>query len=496
MDMDFKNFLFKNPQKAILGIFIIFWIAIFFLFSALWNRYATHDIDVATDQALIINNYLLTINTEDTTAMSKATGIVLKSEDTPIEDIYFSIYSALGETLYANTTSARNLSILSFKNIDERILDSETSMSSSSTRYDTVLQKDCIITATYSSSQDHYIVSECPIRNDVSILGFFDSMSKKITLIFILIVIANVCIFFLYKHISNIAKLRKYIIQLSEEDDIVDQDDIRLTMENSVNGITSDLYTLYKKRIDILKQNDLEREKAILDEKNKLYSKRTLANNLNHEIKTPIGIIIGYLDTLLNHPNIDKETQRSFLKKCLINTQRLQNMVVNIAMINRIEDGSNNIALEDVNIYNIANLAKEDLKFTLEECNMSFHIEMEEDIFVRGNEMLLYNVFCNLIKNSCFYSGGSDITLKLKAQDGRAYVFTFSDNGKGVPEESVQKLFTRFYRIDKDKNKKSGTGLGLPIVKESISLCGGHISANNADEGGLEFTFSLPMSQK
>ena len=495
MVMDFKNLTFKNPQKAIIGVFIIFWLAILLLFGALWNRYATHNINVAKDQVVVINNYLLTISTEDTTALSKATAIFLKSEDTPIEDLFFSIYSESGNLLYTNSSSSRNNKLLSFQNIDDQIINSKTEISVSSIRYDTVLQKECIITASYESDNEHYIISECTINNDISLWGFFSSMSKKIILILILAIVANVCMFFLNKHISNIARLRKYILQLSEEDDIVKNDPITLTMENSVKGITTDLYTLYKKRIDILKQNDLEREKAIIDEKNRLYSKRTLANNLNHEIKTPIGIIIGYLDTMLNHPNIDKETLQSFLKKCLINTQRLQNMVVNIAMINRIEDGSNNIALEDINIYNIANLAKEDLKFTLEECNMTFQIDMPENILVRGNEMLLYNIFCNLIKNSCFYSGGSNITFKLKSQEAGAYVFTFSDNGKGVPEDSLLKLFTRFYRIDKDKNKKSGTGLGLPIVKESISLCGGHISATNADEGGLVFTFSLPMPQ-
>ena len=494
--MDFKNFLFNNPQKTLTAIIILFWVAICSLLYALWTRYSTHNIDMAQSQSLVINNYLLTINPENHTALDKATAIILQSEDTTIEEIFFTIYSESGEILYSNASYNRNKNILSYNNLDEKIVGSQASISSSTSRYDEILQKDCVITSTYSSALDRYIISECPINNDISLIGFIKKFPKKLTMIMILIIVVNLCMLILSKHMSNIAKLRRYIMQLSQEDDIVANDSTQLTLENSVKGIANDLTMLYRTRIEILKRNDLEREKAIIDEKNRLYSKRTLANNLNHEIKTPIGIIIGYLDTLLNHPDIDKETQTNFLKKCLINTQRLQNMVVNIAMISRIEDGNSNIALEDININKIACLAKEDLKFTLEEYNMNFQIEVEEDIFVKGNEMLLYNTICNLVKNSCFYSGGTDIIFKKKTQDDKFYIFSLSDNGKGVPEESIAKLFNRFYRIDKDKNKKSGTGLGLPIVKESISLCGGCISAANKENGGLEFTFSLPIAKK
>ena len=80
------------------------------------------------------------------------------------------------------------------------------------------------------------------------------------------------------------------------------------------------------------------------------------------------------------------------------------------------------------------------------------------------------------------------------SSDKEFYTFSFFDNGKGVPVESIPKLFDRFYRIDKYKAKKTGTGLGLAIVKESINLCNGNISASNRMEGGLEFIFMLPIA--
>lgn len=125
---------------------------------------------------------------------------------------------------------------------------------------------------------------------------------------------------------------------------------------------------------------------------------------------------------------------------------------------------------------------------------MNFKIEIERDTFVRANEMLLYNVFCNLIKNSCFYSHGTDIVLRELSHNNKFIIFSFYDNGSGVPQDAIDKLFNRFYRLEKDKNKKSGTGLGLPIVQESINLCGGSITAHNRPEGGLEFKFTLPIA--
>ena len=494
MAMDFKKLIYNNPYKAFYGILIIFGIVILALLVALWNKYAATSTNIAKTQIEIYNNYLLSINPNDTASIKNAPSRLFNSDNTPIEDVFLSIYDADGKLLYTNASTERNRSILSFKQIQEDFQNNPTKHNYYHIKFDNVIEKDCIISASFSTKYNRYIISECTINNTATLSGFLSEMSLKLTLILFIIIVAFACVHLLRKHTDNIDRLRKFIIHLSEEFSSMRLYDTKIQSRNNINGITEDLYTLFKKQIDIIKQHDNERELAILEEKEKMASKRALANNLNHEIKTPIGIIIGYLDTLINHPNIDESTRLSFLKKCLLNTQRLQNMVVNIAVLNRIEDGSNNIALEDINFYNVANHAKDDLKFTLNEYNMKLNIDIDPDIYVRSNEMLLYNIFCNLIKNSCFYSLGSDITLIVENTSDTLISFKFYDNGTGVPESALDKLFNRFYRIEKDKNKKSGTGLGLAIVKESITLCGGSISVNNRPESGLEFTFTLPIA--
>ncbi|MBE6310234.1 MAG: HAMP domain-containing histidine kinase [Bacteroidales bacterium] len=493
MDMDFKNKISNNTHKALYGIFIAFWIVILALLVALWNKYSNTSINVAKNQLEIYNNYLLSINPNDTSAINNAPKILLKCSNTPITHVFLSIYNSKGTRLYSNASAGRNSSILSFKEIQNLLKSKkDSSYTISQTIHDNILDQKCIVSTTFCDQYDRYIISECTIDDTTTFTGFLSEMSLKITLVILISFVAITCISLMRKHINNIDRLKRFILQLSDENDLAN--DSTKQNKSGINNITEDLYTLFKKQLDTIRQHDLERDQAIKKQKEKLQSKHTLANNLNHEIKTPIGIIIGYLDTLINHPDIDLNTRQNFLKKCLLNTQRLQNMVVNIAVINRIEDGSSNIALEDINIYEVVNHAKEDLKFTLSEYNMNFKIEIEHDTFVRANEMLLYNVFCNLIKNSCFYSHGTDIVLCELSRNNKFIIFSLYDNGTGVPQDAIDKLFNRFYRLEKDKNKKSGTGLGLPIVQESINLCGGSITAHNRPNGGLEFKFTLPIA--
>lgn len=496
MAMDFKSLISNNPFKAFYGLLIVFGIVIASLVAALWNRYANIDVDNATHQLKAFNNYILALPPTDTTAINNISTTLLVDKNNTIDKVFFSIYDIYGTRLYTNATSGRNANILSFKKINnDFIADTASYKNTSEIKQDAVLEEESIISTSFSGKEKRYIISQCTVKNNASIKGFISTMQHKLTLIGLITLIAALCLLMLFRHICNTQRLRRYILQLSNEEEMRKYNLKPITDNGTLENLSGDLYTLYKSQIDIIKQHDRERELAILEEKERLNSKRILANNLKHEIKTPIGIIIGYLDTLINHPDIDRKTMFSFIKKCLSNAQRLQNMVVNIAVINRIDDGSNNIALDEVNIYNLATLVREDLKFTLNESNMTFRIEIEPNTFVKSNETLLYNVLSNLVKNSCFYSKGTCITLTTIDDTSPDFIkFSFYDNGIGVPSEAIPRLFERFYRFEKDKDKKGGTGLGLPIVKESITLSGGTVTVDNRIDGGLEFQFTLPTS--
>lgn len=220
---------------------------------------------------------------------------------------------------------------------------------------------------------------------------------------------------------------------------------------------------------------------------------RQMTNNINHEIKTPVGIIRGYLESILADPDMDTETRTRFLERMLSNVERLTSLLNDVSTMTRLENGADMIAVDRVNMHDLVYQIDYDLPANNLAGNMEFSFDIPLECEVSGNYSLLQGMICGLIRNAALHSGGTEIGMKLISENERFYVFSFYDNGNGVGEEHIPHLFERFYRVDTGRSRKmGGTGLGLPIVKSTIVSLGGTISVHNRSKGGLEYIFTLP----
>jgi Signal transduction histidine kinase len=226
--------------------------------------------------------------------------------------------------------------------------------------------------------------------------------------------------------------------------------------------------------------------------------KQELTHNIAHELKTPVTGIRGYIETILQQEDIAPEQRKAFLEKALAQSMRLSSIVNDISILNKIEEAEYKFDFEPVNISQCIADIVNDLAFKIEQKQISFTTNIDEHLFIEGNYLLIYYLFKNLIENSIEYAG-NNIAIYIgvnRVLDGIAY-FTYYDTGIGVPDKHLDRIFERFYRLDEGRSRKSGgSGLGLSIVRNSILLHKGSISAKNRESGGLQFDFTLKVSAK
>lgn len=223
--------------------------------------------------------------------------------------------------------------------------------------------------------------------------------------------------------------------------------------------------------------------------------KRQLTQNIAHEFKTPVCGIQGYLETILqNYPdNMSEDQMLHFLERCYSQSNRLNTLVQDISQLNEMTGTAQRINKETVDLSKlVANIVQE-TGDKLVASEMSVENNLPDNLVINADSSMLYSIFRNLIDNAIAYAGkGTLIKISCFRADEQYYYFTFADNGTGVPDEHLSRIFERFYRVDKGRSRKlGGTGLGLAIVKNAVALHGGTISARNAQGGGLEFVFKL-----
>ena len=351
-----------------------------------------------------------------------------------------------------------------------------TGRGSSVDRQSKTLKQDYFYVATYFPTDS--IIIRCALPYDNDLTKSLQADQHYIWFALFAIMLLTIVLYrFTNRLGKNISKLRIFAYK-ADHNESLEIEDLSTFPADELGEIAERIIKMYKRIQSTRKEQDI--------------LKRQLTQNIAHELKTPVASIQGYLETILDNPHINEETKDQFLQRCYAQSERLTSLLRDISTLNRLDDGSDMIDFEAVDITQmVCDIAKE-TALERQERKMTFNNRIPERIIVKGNRSLLYSVFRNLTDNALAYAGeGTTITLEAK-ELGNKWHFIFRDNGQGVPQEHLARLFERFYRVDKGRSRKmGGTGLGLSIVKNSILLHGGTIRVNNSPEGGLKFDFTI-----
>jgi two-component system phosphate regulon sensor histidine kinase PhoR len=216
--------------------------------------------------------------------------------------------------------------------------------------------------------------------------------------------------------------------------------------------------------------------------------------NVSHELRTPLSLIKGYVETLLDGARNDPEVAERFLKIIERNTSRLDLLIQDLLAISALESGRVTLNLQPIELRPLAEKILADLKTRTDAKGVKLVNDLPE-LTAMADANRLEQVLANLVDNAIKY-GRADGTVILggqKADADKIEVFV-QDNGPGIPPESLDRIFERFYRVDKARSREQGgTGLGLSIVKHIVQSHGGKVWVKSELGKGATFFFTLPQ---
>ncbi len=288
---------------------------------------------------------------------------------------------------------------------------------------------------------------------------------------------------------KNIERLNRFAAKAEKGESFDEEEPFP---NDELGSISNHIVQLYAQWQQTVKDRDTAHEATLREEQEKIRIKRQLTNNINHELKTPVASIQVCLETLLSGINLSEEKRQELIERCYTNNERLRRLLGDVSLITRMEDGSQLIGKEPVDINSIINEIAAELEIMPEDERFTLHSDFNEDVVVDGNPSLIGSIFRNLTENAIAYSGGKNIYISLVENNDEWCRICFEDDGCGVEEKQLPRLFERFYRVDKGRSRQmGGTGLGLAIVKHAVQFHGGGINVTNRLGGGLKFEFTL-----
>ena len=241
----------------------------------------------------------------------------------------------------------------------------------------------------------------------------------------------------------------------------------------------------------------IQKENEILQMKASETYRREFIGNVSHELKTPIFNIQGYILTLLDGGLYDEEVNMKYLKRTSKSVDRMINIVDDLEVITRLETEETQLEIGEFNIVELAKDVLDQLELKANESKIELSIQKEIlTEFVLGDIDKIQQVFANLISNSIKYGKEGGRTEVRFFDMNENILIEISDDGIGISEMDLPRLFERFYRVDKNRSRKiGGTGLGLAIVKHIIEAHNQTINVRSTVDVGSTFSFILEKAK-
>jgi len=258
-------------------------------------------------------------------------------------------------------------------------------------------------------------------------------------------------------------------------------------IDSDMNSFAKDLgefVKLKRTEIETLKKEDLYRKEFV--------------GNVAHELKTPLFSVQGYISNLLDGAMDDKELLKKYLKRAEKSVDRLTYIIKDLDLITQLESSTLKLEVTSFDIVKLADEIIEDLEISASKKNIKIIINKKYDneILVEADRNRIEQVLTNLITNSINYGsekGTTEISFESKEEK---IIVKVNDNGEGITEENMPRLFQRFFRVDISRSRsQGGSGLGLAIVKHIIDAHNENIYVQSTVGIGSEFSFSLKKSK-
>lgn len=333
-----------------------------------------------------------------------------------------------------------------------------------------------------------------PIEESVKISNTVLLMIGGITL-----VVAGIIASFISRKFTNpILQLNDIANKMAKLDfskkyRITDTEDEINELGRSINTMSDKLEATIKE----LQKNNIELEKDI-EEKSKIDEMRKqFISDVSHELKTPIALIQGYVEGLIENVNSDEESRKFYAEVILDETNKMDKLVKQLLELMKLEYGKREFDNEKFNINELINEVLRKCSVMINEKNIKVYFENKEPIYVYADEFymdqIITNYLTNAIKHAEEVEKETKIEIKVEKVSNKIRVSVFN-TGENIPEEDLQRIWGRFYKLDSSRNRQDGgSGIGLALVKAIMNNYQNEYGVKNK-KNGVEFYFDMDIS--